>query len=61
MHLSIRTFIGLGAGLGTMAFVLAAVVMTPQPAEPSMQASQTPDDCPPPLKAKEKVRTVSGA
>ena len=61
MHLPIRPLIGLGAAFGTMAFVLAAVIMTPQPAEPAMHASQASNDCPAALKAQEKVRTVTGA
>ncbi len=61
MHLPVRPLIGFGAAFGAMAFVVAAVVLTPQPAEPSMHAAKASADCPETLKAQKKARTLTGA
>lgn len=61
MRLPVRPLIGLGAAIGTMAFVLAAVVMTPQPAEPAMHAAKASAECPETLKAQKTARTLAGA
>jgi hypothetical protein len=61
MHLPVRPLIGFGAAFGAMAFVLTAVIMTPQPAEPAMHADKASTDCPDALKAQKKARTIAGA
>ncbi len=61
MHLPVRPILGFGAALGAMAFVLAALVLTPPPAEPAMHASKASEDCPETLKAQKKATSLTGA
>ncbi|HEX5776442.1 MAG TPA: hypothetical protein VFX95_07160 [Caulobacteraceae bacterium] len=61
MHLPVRPLIGFGAAAGAMMFVLAALILTPPPADPAMHASQASSDCPDTLKARSGARAVEGA
>lgn len=61
MHLPVRPLIGFGAVFGAIAFVLAALVLTPQPAEPALHAAKASADCPETQKVQKKAPSLTGA